>query len=165
MRKRSRRSRWISQPCGKDQNRRPHMKAIRIHTPGGPEVMKLEDVAEPTPGAGQAVVTPEAAGVNYIDVSFPPAVTPAPPADRLVNLPDGLSFRDGAAAMLQRMTAHYLVGSTYPVKKGETCLVHAAAGGMGLLLCQMAQMRGAAVIGTVSPEEKAALARAAGGGH
>src|SRR5713101_6597806 len=87
------------------------------------------------------------------------------PADRLVKLPEGLSFRDGAAAMLQGMTAHYLITSTYPVKKGDTCLVHAAAGGMGLLLCQMAKMRGGTVIGTVSTEEKAALAKQSGADH
>ncbi|HEX2171528.1 MAG TPA: quinone oxidoreductase [Dehalococcoidia bacterium] len=84
------------------------------------------------------------------------------PADRLVTLPDKLSFNDGAAAMLQGMTAHYLVTTTYPLKPGDACLVHAAAGGVGLLLCQMAKMRGARVIGTVSTEEKAQLARQAG---
>src|SRR2546422_2510578 len=61
--------------------------------------------------------------------------------------------------MLQGVTAHYLACSTYPLKKGDTCLVHAAAGGVGLLLCQIAKMRGARVIGTVSTEEKAKLAR------
>jgi NADPH2:quinone reductase len=83
-------------------------------------------------------------------------------ADRLVKLPAKLSARDGAAAMLQGMTAHYLIHSTYPLKAGETCLIHAAAGGVGLLLCQMAKMVGARVIGTTSTEEKAALARGAG---
>ena len=67
--------------------------------------------------------------------------------------------------MLQGMTAHYLITSTHPVKKGDVCLVHAAAGGMGLLLCQMAKMRGGTVIGTVSTEEKAALAKSAGADH
>lgn len=84
------------------------------------------------------------------------------PADRLVVLPAKLSFQDGAAAMLQGMTAHYLSHSTYPLKPGDSCLVHAAAGGVGLLLCQMAKMRGARVIGTVSTEAKAKLAREAG---
>ena len=83
-------------------------------------------------------------------------------ADRLVALPDGLSTRVGAAVMLQGMTAHYLACSTFPLGPGHTCLVHAAAGGVGLLLCQMARSRGARVIGTVSTEEKAALAREAG---
>ncbi len=185
------------------------MKAIRIHTPGGPEALKYEDVPEPTPGAGQAVVRLGACGVNYIDVYFRtgqnkaalpiivglegagavaavgPGVTDVKvgdrvawtgvagsyaqmnvvPADRLVKLPDALSFKDGAAAMLQGLTAHYLVTSTYPLKKGDACLVHAAAGGVGLLLCQMAKMRGAMVIGTVSTDEKAALARSAGTDH
>jgi NADPH2:quinone reductase len=87
------------------------------------------------------------------------------PAKRLVKLPPSLSFRDGAAAMLQGMTAHYLACSTYPLKAGDACLVHAAAGGVGLLLCQIAKRRGATVIATVSTEEKAALARGAGADH
>jgi NADPH2:quinone reductase len=86
----------------------------------------------------------------------------AVPADRLVPLPEGLSARDGAAAMLQGMTAHYLAVSTYPLKAGDTCLVHAAAGGVGLLLCQIAKLKGARVIATTSTEEKAQLAREAG---
>lgn len=84
------------------------------------------------------------------------------PADRLVLLPDGVSTRVGAAVMLQGMTAHYLATATYPLAAADTCLVHAAAGGVGLLLCQIATMRGARVLGTVSGEEKAALARDAG---
>ena len=84
------------------------------------------------------------------------------PADRLVPVPAGLDPRSGAAAMLQGMTAHYLVSSTYPLKAGDTALVHAAAGGVGLLLIQMAKMRGARVFGTVSTPEKAALAKDAG---
>ena len=84
------------------------------------------------------------------------------PADRLVALPAGVDSRAGASAMLQGMTAHYLAHSTYPLKSGDGCLVHAAAGGVGLLLCQMARRAGARVIGTVSTEEKAKLAREAG---
>jgi NADPH2:quinone reductase len=84
------------------------------------------------------------------------------PASQLVVLPAGVTTRQGAAAMLQGMTAHYLACSTYPLKPGDTCLVHAAAGGVGLLLCQIARMRGARVIGTVSTEDKAKLAREAG---
>jgi NADPH2:quinone reductase len=84
------------------------------------------------------------------------------PADRLVALPTGVDARAGAAAMLQGMTAHYLAHSTYPLKHGDACLVHAAAGGVGLILCQMAKRAGARVIGTVSTEEKAKLAREAG---
>ena len=182
------------------------MKAIRVNAPGGPEVLRYEDVAEPGPKAGEAVVKVDAAGINYIDVyqrsgqyklALPltlgleaggtvTAVGPnvaevkvgdkvaytgipgayaqyaAVPAARLVTLPAGLTTRQGAAAMLQGLTAHYLACSTYPLKSGDTCLVHAAAGGVGLLLCQIAKMRGARVIGTVSTEEKAKLAREAG---
>ena len=185
------------------------MKAIRVHTPGGPDVMKLEDVPEPKAGPGQVVVKLEAAGLNYIDVYFRTGTYKAPlpltpglegagtvtqvgdgvkdlkvgdrvaytgipgsyaqmnvaPADRLVKLPDKLSFRDGAAAMLQGMTAHYLTRSTYPLTSGDICLVHAAAGGMGLLLTQLGKMFGATVIGTVSTDEKAALAKEAGADH
>jgi len=182
------------------------MKAVRIHTPGGPEVLTYEDAPEPRPKAGEAVVKVDAAGLNYIDVYYRsglykaelpmtlgmeaggvvtavgPNVTEvkvgekvaytgvpgayaqyaAVPAQRLVTLPAGVSTKQGAAAMLQGMTAHYLACSTYPLKKGDTCLVHAAAGGVGLLLVQIAKMRGARVIGTVSTEEKAKLAREAG---
>ena len=182
------------------------MKAVRIHAAGGPEVLKYEDVPEPQPKAGEAVVKVDAAGLNYIDVYYRsgqykaelpmtlgleaggtvtavgPNVTEvrvgdkvaytgvagayaqyaAVPAQRLVVLPAGVSTRQGAAAMLQGMTAHYLACSTYPLKRGDTCLVHAAAGGVGLLLCQIAKMRGARVIGTVSTEAKAKLAREAG---
>ena len=84
------------------------------------------------------------------------------PAARLVILPEGVDTRTAAAAMLQGMTAHYLVHSTYPLKRGDACLIHAAAGGVGLLLCQMARRAGARVFGTVSTEEKARLARQAG---
>ncbi len=84
------------------------------------------------------------------------------PAWRLVVLPAGLDTRAGAAAMLQGMTAHYLVHATYPLKAGETALVHAAAGGVGLLLVQMAKRAGARVFGTVSTETKAKLAKEAG---
>jgi len=86
----------------------------------------------------------------------------AVPADRLVKIPAGVTDHDAAAAILQGMTAHYLVYDTFPLKKGETALIHAAAGGVGLLLTQMAHNIGARVIATVSTEEKAALARAAG---
>ncbi|MBI4587202.1 MAG: quinone oxidoreductase [Candidatus Rokubacteria bacterium] len=182
------------------------MKAIRVKSHGGPEVLTLEDIPDPKPGAAEAVVKLEAAGLNYIDVYYRtglykvqlpltlglegagvvtavgPNVTEvrvgdlvaytgvagayaqlaAVPAARLVKLPEGLDAKAGAAAMLQGMTAHYLSHSTYPLKPGDWCLVHAAAGGVGLLLCQMAKMRGARVIGTVSTEAKATLAREAG---
>ena len=84
------------------------------------------------------------------------------PVDRLVPIPAGVSDPQAAAAMLQGMTAHYLAHDTYPLKRGETALVHAAAGGVGLLLVQMAHHIGARVIATVSTDEKAKLAREAG---
>jgi NADPH2:quinone reductase len=83
-------------------------------------------------------------------------------ADRLVPIPQGVTDQQAAGAMLQGMTAHYLLHDTYPLKKGETALVHAGAGGVGLLLVQMAHNIGARVIATVSTEEKAVLARGAG---
>ncbi len=83
-------------------------------------------------------------------------------ADRLVKIPNNLDFERAAAAMLQGMTAHYLSHSTYPIKQGDTVLIHAAAGGVGLLLVQMAKHLGARVIGTAGSEAKAQLARDAG---
>ena len=185
------------------------MKAVRFHEHGGPEVLRCEDVPDPQPGPGEALVRLHAVGVNFIDtyqrsgayritlpyiagqegagevVAVGPdvsgvkvgdrvAYTGVPgsyaelvvtPATKLVKLPDGVGYETAAASMLQGMTAHYLVHSTYPLKPGDTCLVHAAAGGVGLLLTQMAKMRGAQVIGTVSTEEKARLARDAGVDH
>src|SRR5207237_3538864 len=84
------------------------------------------------------------------------------PAEMLVKIPDSVDFKQAAAAMLQGMTAHYLAISTYPLKGGETALVHAAAGGVGGLLVQVAKMRGARVIATVSTKEKAKIAQEAG---
>ena len=84
------------------------------------------------------------------------------PAAQLVKLPDGVDFQTAAAAMLQGMTAHYLTHSTYPLKAGDTCLVHAAAGGAGGLTAQMAKMLGARVFGTVSTDEKAQVAKGNG---
>ncbi len=182
------------------------MKAIRVHHAGGPEALVLDEMPEPMPKAGEALVKIDTVGLNYIDVYFRTGIYKAPlpftlgleaggmvtavglgvtevkvgdevaytgvpgayaeyaavPADRLVVLPPGVSTKQGAAAMLQGMTAHYLATSTYALEEGATCLVHAAAGGVGLLLCQIAKMRGARVIGTVSTEDKAALARNAG---
>jgi NADPH2:quinone reductase len=182
------------------------MKAIRVHTPGGPDVMQLEDVAEPDPGPGEAVVRLEATGVNFVEIYqrrglYPIQVPFTPGAEgagtvvalgegvtqlregervasetlrgtyaelakarveRLVRLPDRVESRIGAAIVLQGITAHYLATSTYPLQRGDRCLIHAAAGGVGLLLCQIAKRRGAWVVGTTSTPEKAKLAREAG---
>jgi NADPH2:quinone reductase len=182
------------------------VKAIRVAAVGGPEVLRLEEVAVPEPGPGQIVLRVEAAGVNFVDVyrrkglykaqlPFTPGreaagvvervgegVAGLRPGDRVVSetavggyaeyavvaaeravpVPDGVDARVAAAVMLQGLTAHYLSRSTYPLRSGDTCLVHAAAGGVGLLLCQMAARVGARVIGTAGSEEKARLAREAG---
>ncbi len=182
------------------------MKAVRIYENGGPEVLRCEDVPDPAPGAGEALVRIQACGVNFIDIyvrmglykaalpltlgqegagvveAVGPGVTEVRPGDRvayagvlgsyaeravvpaarLVTLPPGIDARQGAAAMLQGMTAHYLATSTFPLQPGHTALVHAAAGGVGLLLVQIAKMRGARVIGLAGTPEKAALARQAG---
>jgi NADPH2:quinone reductase len=100
--------------------------------------------------------------VAYATVLGSYAEYAAVPAARLVKVPAGVSEREAAAAMLQGMTAHYLAHDTYPLKKCQTALIHAAAGGVGLLLVQMARNIGAHIIATVSTEEKAILARAAG---
>ncbi len=125
-----------------------------------------------TPGM-EAAGTVTAVAASVADVKVGDRVAYAPslgayaeyaivPSGRLVPLPHGVDFRSAAAVMLQGMTAHYLALSTYPLKSGDTALIHAAAGGVGLLLTQIAKMRGAQVFGTVSTKEKAALAREAG---
>jgi NADPH:quinone reductase len=100
--------------------------------------------------------------VAYTSVLGSYAEYAAVPAERLVKIPAGVSEREAAAVMLQGLTAQYLAYDTHPLKKGETALIHAAAGGVGLLLVQMAHNLGAHVIATVSTEEKATLAREAG---
>ena len=100
--------------------------------------------------------------VAYAGVAGSYAEYAAVPAARLVKLPDGVDTRTAAAVMLQGMTVHYLTHSTFPLEPGHTALVHAAAGGVGLLLVQVAKMRGARVIGTCSTQEKAAKIREAG---
>jgi NADPH:quinone reductase len=100
--------------------------------------------------------------VAYHGVSGAYAELAVVPAHRLVPVPDGVTTRDAAALILQGMTAQYLATSTYPLSPRDTCLVHAAAGGVGLLLVQIAKMQGARVIGTVSTEAKARLAREVG---
>lgn len=183
------------------------MKAIRVEQAGGPEVLKLQNIAPvEEPGPGQAVVKIAAAGVNYLDVQqrsgrypvtlpFTPGLEAAgvvesvgkdvanvKPGDRvaytgqpgayaeasavdassLIPLPDQFTFEQGAAIPLQGMTAHYLIHEFRKPKAGDVVLVHAAAGGMGLLLTQWARHLGAHVIGTVSTDEKAQAAREAG---
>ena len=183
------------------------MKAVQIDQFGGPEVMQYREVADPTPGDGDALVALQAVGVNFTDIYSRAGINPGPPlprtigvegagvvqavgpgvtdlavgdvvaysssqgsyaeqavvpAARLVKMPAGLDAQAGAAAMLQGMTAHYLCHSTYPVQPGDKVLVHAAAGGVGLLLTQMIKRLGGYVFATVSTEEKAELARNAG---
>lgn len=121
-------------------------EAAGIVTAIGPEVTKVK--------AGDRVA--------YTGVLGAYAEYAAVAADRLVKIPDQLDFDQAAAAMLQGMTAHYLSHSTYPIKSGEAVLIHAAAGGVGALLVQMAKNLGARVIGTAGSEEKAQLARDAG---
>ena len=182
------------------------MKVNRFHQHGGPEVLVYEEVDEPTPAAGEALIKIEAIGLNYIDTyhreGLYPVELPCIPgmeaagtvaavgagvslvkvgdrvayagilgayaemaavaADRLVSLPDSVDFETGAAAMLQGLTAHYLVHGSYALGQGDTALIHAGAGGVGLLLVQMAKRLGARVISTVSTAAKEDLARGAG---
>jgi len=123
-------------------------------------------------GAGEVVavgvgVTDVAVGdrVAWASVQGSYATHVAAEASKLVPVPAGVSFEQAAAAMLQGMTAHYLTSDTFPLHPHHTCLVHAAAGGVGLLLCQMAKKLGARVIGVVGTDEKAALANDAGADH
>ncbi len=127
-----------------------------------PFVPGQEGAGEVTAVGADAVSVKVGDRVAWIGLQGSYAEYAAVPADRLVPIPHGVSDREAAGAMLQGMTAHYLSHSTYALKKGETALVHAAAGGVGLLLVQMAHHIGARVIATVSTEEKAKLARAAG---
>lgn len=182
------------------------MRAIRVSATGGPEVLSWQQVPDPVPTPGHALVRVEAAGVNFIEIyqrsgQYPQALPMTPgseaagvvvalgdgiegvsvgdrvastafvgayaelalvAAEKLVTIPDEVTTRQAAAAMLQGMTAHYLATSTYPLSDGDSCLVHAAAGGVGLLLVQIAKRRGARVIGTVSTATKEERARAAG---
>jgi NADPH2:quinone reductase len=107
------------------------------------------DVTEVKPGKRVAYAMQQGSYAEYV----------VAPAWKLVAIPDGLDTQRAAAVLLQGMTAHYLTHSTYPLQPGDTALVHAAAGGTGLLVVQLAKRRGARVIGTVSTEEKARLAR------
>jgi NADPH:quinone reductase len=114
-----------------------------------------DDVNDLTPGDRVAYATNIGAYAEYSVVS----------AAQLVRIPGGVDFDLAAAVMLQGMTAHYLTHSTFPLRNGETILIHAAAGGVGLLLTQLAKMIGATVIGTVSSQSKAQLARETGADH
>jgi NADPH2:quinone reductase len=173
------------------------MRAVRISSHGGPDVLELVDVPPPVPGPGQLLVDMGAVGVNYRDVyeregaygGKLPAMIGAEGAgtvaatgervawvsapgsyaeqvvvdvERAVPVPDDFNDELAAAALLQGITAHYLSTSTHAVTPGENVVVHAAAGGVGLLLTQMAAMRGGRVIAMTSTHEKARLAREAG---
>ena len=185
-------------------------KAIRFHQTGGSDVLKLEDITLPPPGAGEVRLKHTAIGVNFIDTYHRSGLYPVPlpsglgkevagvvdalgegvsglkvgdrvvtasapvgmyaqasnvAAKELVKIPDGISDEVAAAAMLKGLTAWYLLRETYKVQAGETIVVHSAAGGVGLILCQWAKALGATVIGTVGVEAKAALARQAGAAH
>src|SRR6202046_1953184 len=185
--------------------------AVRVHKPGGPEVLTYEEVEVGAPGQGQVRVKQHACGVNFIDTYFRMGLYPAAggmpfiigneaagegvaggpgvsdlkvggrvayvlplgcytaerlvPADRAVKLPANISYEQAAAMMLKGMTAEYLLRRTFKVEKGMNVLMHAAAGGVGLILCQWANYLGANVIGTVGSKEKAALAKANGCHH
>ena len=187
------------------------MRAIRIDQPGGPEVMRLEEVELPPLAKGEVRLRQHAIGINFIDIYhrtgfYPPAKTPFTPGSegagevvevgsvgrgiearrprRLRRLARRLrarsaiskrgscsscrasiSYDTAAAMMLKGLTAQYLVRQTYRVKEGDTILVHAAAGGVGLILCQWGKALGATVIGCVGTAEKAALAKKSGAKH
>ena len=181
------------------------MRAIRIHSHGGPEVLILEEIPIPEIAPGEVLIRVRAAGVNYLDVyqrsglykislPFTPGMEGAGvvekaaagtalkpgervawtqhpgafadyavvPAWKVATVPESIDDRSAAAALLQGMTAQYLCETTYPIRPGETALVHAGAGGVGLLLIQLLKEKGATVYTTVSTDEKAALARTAG---
>ncbi|HEY1985088.1 MAG TPA: quinone oxidoreductase [Terracidiphilus sp.] len=136
--------------------RKGQYKAALPLIPGSEASGTIEELGPGVTGfaAGDSVASVAVLG-SYAEYALVPAA-------QLVKVPDGLSPEKAAAAMLQGMTAHYLVHSTYPLKTGDTALVHAGAGGVGLLLTQMAVRLGARVIATVSTEAKAELSREAG---
>jgi len=186
------------------------VKAVRMESFGGPEVMAYVDVEPGQPGPGEARVRNHCCGLNYVDIShrsgnYPlelpsglglegagiveavgEGVTDIQPGDRvayctgplgayaqarimpadvLIRLPDGIEFETAAAMMLKGLTAQYLLRRTYKLRKGQTILFHAAAGGVGLFAMQWAKTLGVTVIGTVGSEEKAKLAKAHGCDH
>ncbi|WP_026530596.1 quinone oxidoreductase family protein [Haematomicrobium sanguinis] len=181
-------------------------QAIVADEPGGPDVLKIQEVPAPNPGPHQLLVKIAATGVNFIEIYQRSGVYPVPfpftpgaemagtveaigaevtdfapgdriataggtktyadyalvDADKAITVPESLDLETAAALPLQGMTAHYLCNSTYPATPGETALVHAGAGGVGLLLTQMLKTKGVTVFTTVSTEEKAQLSREAG---
>ncbi len=187
-------------------------KAIRMHAPGGPEVLRFEDVEVGRPGSGQVRLRQVAVGLNYADTYFRNGTYPVQlpsgvgveaagvvqelgkgvrnvvvgdrvtytgfidtlgaysterllPAAALIRLPETIAFETAAAMTMRGLTCAYLMRRIYPFKRGDTVLLHAAAGGVGLIVAQWARLLGITVIGTVSTEEKAAIARAHGCAH
>jgi NADPH2:quinone reductase len=185
-------------------------RAVRIHSTGGPEVLRWEEVEVERPGSAEVRVRHTAVGVNFIDIYYRTGLYPLPalpatlgmeaagvveelgpdveglakgdrvayvlgpgayceervlPVSRVLKLPDAIADQTAAAMMLKGMTAEYLLRRTYKVRSGDTVLIHAAAGGVGLIACQWASHLGATVIGTVGSAEKAELARAHGCHH
>ena len=135
------------------------MGAYKTTLPFVPGMEAAGTVAAAGPDVTEACVGDRVAYAPHLGAYAEYAIVPS---GRLVKLPDGLDARAAAATILQGMTAHYLATSVYPLKQGDTALVHAAAGGVGLLLIQIGKMRGARVFGTVSTPEKAEVARGAG---
>ena len=176
------------------------MRALCFHTFGEPDVLALEEVADPQPQPGHAVVRTKAIGLNFADIyrrkgnyhlageppfiagyeaaglvetveedsplragdrvafadsPFANAELVSVPIDKLIPLPDAVPFETAAAVLLQGLTAQYLIRDSHPLKAGETVLIHAAAGGVGLLLVQLAKRAGARVLGLASTETKA----------
>src|SRR6266540_3400468 len=130
------------------------MRALVVTRHGGPEVLQVRQVPDPAPGPGQVLVEVAASGVNFVEVYHRTGAYPTNPPFTL-----GMEAAGRVVALGEGITAHYLTTSTYPVQNGDWALVHAAAGGMGLLLTQLVTRRGGRVIGTVSTAEKEKLAR------
>jgi NADPH:quinone reductase len=188
------------------------VQAIRMHQAGGPEVLRLEDVAVGEPGPGQARLRHVAVGINFADTYFRTGVYPVPlpagigveasgvveavgegvtnvkpgdrvtytgfvntlgaysterliPAAALILLPEAISCETAAAMTMRGLTSAYLLRRIWPLAPGDTILLHAAAGGVGLIVSQWARLLGLNVIGTVSSEAKAEVARAHGCDH
>ncbi len=186
-------------------------QVVRIHQPGGPETLTLEEAASARPGPGELLLRQTAIGVNFIDIyhrtglykqpSYPAGIGMEAsgiveeagegdehfkPGDRVaycggppgayaelriiparlaVRIPDAVEDKTAAAGLLKGLTAHYLLRVTFPVQPGDTVLIHAAAGGVGLIACQWAKHLGATVIGTVGSDKKAELAKQNGCDH